>query len=278
VRVCEHCGVENVRKGNRFCSLDCAYKNRSENFEERFWNRVDKSGGEDACWIWLGASSKKGYGHLSYRENGKMRWMGAHRMAFILTHGPIPDAMFVCHKCDNPPCCNSRHHFLGSGADNLRDAAIKGRMIDSATTEGRARGEGHGRAKLTAADAVEVVCLYRDAGLSLSKIGTRFGVTAKTIHAVVTGRTWGSATGLTPETGLWRRRGEGGNRQPSKVPPEALIGAFTRFLAGEQLDELAKDFGVHPTTLRRLLKPIREKNKVSWPYPDPHPYVYTERP
>lgn len=86
----------------------------------RFWIRVDGSAGDDACWPWLGARDPKGYG-----QAGK-RWR-AHRVAMFLTNGPIPPGMFVCHHCDNPPCCNPAHLFIGTVTDNMRDCAAKGR-------------------------------------------------------------------------------------------------------------------------------------------------------
>lgn len=96
--------------------------------EQRFWIRVDKKGLDD-CWEWTGpckAGSVKGksfYGHLHFR--GKV--IGAHRLAWILTHGPIPKGLEVCHKCDNPGCCNPNHLWLGTHLENIRDRDSKGR-------------------------------------------------------------------------------------------------------------------------------------------------------
>jgi hypothetical protein len=77
--------------------------------EERFWAKVDKSGGPSACWLWT-ASTNKGYGQLEI--DGRPE--GAHRIAYKLSIGPIPNGLSVCHSCDNPPCCNPSHLFLGS--------------------------------------------------------------------------------------------------------------------------------------------------------------------
>ncbi len=89
----------------------------------RFWSRVDKSGGPDACWPWTAAQSGNGYGAFQTST----RQEASHRVAWTLKHGAIPDGLFICHHCDNPLCCNESHLFLGSNRDNLRDAARKGR-------------------------------------------------------------------------------------------------------------------------------------------------------
>lgn len=90
--------------------------------EERFWAKVEK--GPD-CWEWK-AFRNKGYGKFTY--NGRMYL--AHRLSWILTNGPIPDGLGVLHSCDNPPCVNPDHLFLGTQLDNMRDASNKGRCAN----------------------------------------------------------------------------------------------------------------------------------------------------
>jgi hypothetical protein len=81
------------------------------------------------CWVWTGFCGSFGYGmvYLGARPNGKPLNRNAHRAMWIALHGPLTRSEFVCHKCDNPPCCNPDHLFIGSLKDNNRDMATKGR-------------------------------------------------------------------------------------------------------------------------------------------------------
>jgi hypothetical protein len=137
--VCVQCGAafttipSRVAAGRgRFCGRACAGVYRSTArvtpTAVRFWKKVDQSGGPDACWVWTaGRGGTMGYGSFqmgTYRNTHHVR---AHRMAWELTNGPIPAGKYVCHRCDNPPCCNPAHLFLGTQGDNLRDMYAKGR-------------------------------------------------------------------------------------------------------------------------------------------------------
>ena len=88
-----------------------------------FWERVDSSAGEDACWPWTGRFSRGGYGAHIYG-------LGAHRYAYQFAHGVERRGIAglqICHTCDNPPCCNPNHLWLGTAFDNMRDAVRKQR-------------------------------------------------------------------------------------------------------------------------------------------------------
>src|SRR5262249_43761985 len=145
----------------------------------------------DDCWPWRGALNNNGYGVLKVAGKNAR----AHRLAWTLEHGPIPNGLNVLHRCDNPPCCNPAHLFLGTLADNSADAARKGRMCHGdrhhsrAQRELRPRGEQHRQAKLTDGDVLAIRQLYRD-GHSQRELARRFGVSKSAVGCLVRGQTW----------------------------------------------------------------------------------------
>lgn len=98
--------------------------------QARFYAKVDRSGGPDACWTWLGATAGRGYavgrGYGSFWFNGRNH--RAPRIAWSIRHGkPFPEKLLACHTCDNPVCVNPAHIFVGTCSENLLDAVKKGR-------------------------------------------------------------------------------------------------------------------------------------------------------
>lgn len=89
---------------------------------ERFWSRVAVRG-EEECWNWLGCIDSCGYGHIKVGRHS----VRTHRIVWSLAHGAIPVGMCVLHHCDNPPCVNPKHLYVGTKADNGRDKAVRGR-------------------------------------------------------------------------------------------------------------------------------------------------------
>jgi hypothetical protein len=108
--------------GIRHCVNPSHLLLQNESLESRFWAKVQKQDG-DQCWLWTASVDEHGYGEINV--NGTKR---AHRIAYELTYGPIPEGLFACHKCDNPQCVRPDHLFLGTMKDNMRDCANKGRV------------------------------------------------------------------------------------------------------------------------------------------------------
>lgn len=92
----------------------------------RFWSKVQRG---DGCWLWTACCTKCGYGQFSVRSaDGQHGNLYAHRVAYELAYGPIPDGLVVRHVCDVPRCVNSQHLLIGTPGDNIRDAFARGRM------------------------------------------------------------------------------------------------------------------------------------------------------
>jgi HNH endonuclease len=87
----------------------------------------------NGCWVWTGRVNHKGYGKTSWQGKDKR----VHRIFYEHHHGPIPEGLQVCHRCDNPPCCNPDHLFAGTALDNEWDKIAKGRRPMGQATCGK---------------------------------------------------------------------------------------------------------------------------------------------
>jgi hypothetical protein len=165
--------------------------------EERFWPKVMKPLGWDACWPWQGAKDPKGYGNFKIRSYLSSR---APRVAYALYYNRSPASLFVLHRCDNPPCVNPTHLFLGTVQDNSDDMVKKGRAAVRDQ-----RGSKNGAAKLDEAK-VETIKGLILAGLNNTVIAARFGVTHQLISRIRRGRSWGGEALQKPYEGMRMRR------------------------------------------------------------------------
>jgi len=146
---------------------------------DRFWPKVRRG---DGCWEWTGGRVKFGYGQTSI--NGKS--ITAHRMAWILAYGSIPDGLCVLHRCDNPPCVRPDHLFLGTNKDNTRDMIAKGRSKAPRTA---GPGEVHGNARMSRAEVVRMRKL-RKAGWKVDALAEEFRVGTTQVSRITRGVSW----------------------------------------------------------------------------------------
>jgi hypothetical protein len=147
--------------------------------EQRFWAFVVRDP-DTECWLWCGAQNRKGYGAFRALK----RNIESHRFAWRLTQGPIPDGLWVLHRCDVPACVNPAHLFLGTPADNTADMMRKGRHRPHPS-----RGERHGMARLTDAQVQEIRAA-RVAGVATRVLAQRFGVAHRSVQAIVRRENW----------------------------------------------------------------------------------------
>lgn len=202
----------------------------------KFWLKIDKGGplpdqsnphyaGLDQCWNWISAKhAKDGYGRFWHNN---LRWL-AHRMAWMVSHGPVPNHQYVLHRCDNTLCCNPAHLFLGTRTENNHDRDRKGRAralsgdqsFSRQHPERLSRGDSHyartspeklargdrsgarlhpelvkrgeqnGQAKLTASQVVEIRQRRASGCETLAALGREFNVHTSTIGLIVRRKKW----------------------------------------------------------------------------------------
>ena len=156
---------------------------------DRFWSKVDRSGGPDACWPWTGARYSNGYG--AFRIGGRKATGGyqttAQRVALALHRGiPVEQILQGCHHCDNPPCCNPSHLFDHTQGGNLADASAKGRLVGN---RGVFAGERNRNAKLTE-DQVREIRRRAEAGERHASIAADFGIAVSLVSLIKTRAAW----------------------------------------------------------------------------------------
>lgn len=153
---------------------------------ERFWEKVDRRGDAE-CWPWLGATN---YGYGVIGAGGKFgHTIKAHRLSWEIANGPLPklakwqpgQVICVCHRCDNPPCVNPAHLFLGTRAENSADMRAKRRHSFGAKRY---------CAKITDDQAASIRERYALGDLSQSEVGALFGLSQTTVGNIVRRRTW----------------------------------------------------------------------------------------
>lgn len=163
--------------GRMPATLRCPEKSHLKPVDERFWTNVEKQ--PDGCWLWTGHVNGAGYGSPGpYRIAGNLVKQDAHRLAWLMKHGPIPSGAHILHTCDVKLCVNPEHLYLGDGSRNVLDAQERGqKKIGSACSF----------AKLKHGDVIEVFSL-KAFGHSQQAIARKFGVSHATIHRILNGK------------------------------------------------------------------------------------------
>lgn len=166
-------------QGKRCRRCYLAYRKTPEGVAEFFWAHVDRSGGPDACWPWRGVHLPNGYGRYSAKAFGTGV---AHRVAWIITFGPVAKGLDVMHRCDNRTCCNVfKHCLLGTRKHNMQDAVAKGRT---------SRSFQHPHSKLTPQTAFYLKHLYATGLFTQQSLGRWFEVCGDTVSRLVRGASY----------------------------------------------------------------------------------------
>ena len=224
-RICEHCQrpfevyPSQVKPGGaRYCGKGCTNAGRIARrkavLQEVFWSRATRQ--SSGCWEWPTTQTTGWYGRFVI--DGVEHY--AHRLAYEWTYGPVPEGMYVCHRCDNPPCINPDHLFLGTQTDNMRDMLAKGhagvwvhpeRLVrgdkhpSRLYPERRPRGDAHharafgmqpnarGRkvtAKVTLDQVRDIRRVYAEASATVAQLAIEYNLTKTQVRNILKNKCW----------------------------------------------------------------------------------------
>lgn len=147
-----------------------------ERFEDKFIPEPNSG-----CWLWMGAITRGGYGHIRKRVNNVNKMTRAHRVSYELYKGPIPEGLQVLHTCDNPICVNPNHLFLGTNQDNVDDKVSKDRHSFG-------RSSNHMWLSKELADKIKSV--YLNSKLSMKAVASMFNTSAPQVCRIVKNKIW----------------------------------------------------------------------------------------
>lgn len=153
-----------------------------ESAKNRFWLYVDKKS-EGECWEWTGGRDTQGYG--LFFINNKYRCEKAHRVSAWLSGKRFGNGLNVCHHCDNPPCVNPKHLFLGTRKDNIRDCISKNRL-----TRGNKSGVNNPRSIINELDVKTIRFFYSMGSILQRELGEMFGLTQTAVSLIVRNKNW----------------------------------------------------------------------------------------
>jgi hypothetical protein len=234
----------------------------SKSVEERFWSKVDKRSSVP-CWIWTGATSKQGYGNFQLSKiHGKAVFMVAHKVAWLLTHGELPENN-LCHHCDVGICVRPKHLFPGTQAENLQDMVRKGRHRGGPHT-----GAEHHLVRRTGLDWDKVHEIRRRAaeGERHVDLVNCFRVCSGTISNIVQCVTWrepGMPKHVRRSINSGMRCGDGHPSTRRTGMTMAKVRRIRKRVArGERRRALAQEYGVCLQTISNIVNNVRWKEST----------------
>lgn len=157
-------------------------RGRYKPINERFWSKVEKTGPAN-CWIWRGAKHPSGHGRFYCPAYGESY---AHRVAYILAHGPIPVEAWILHRCNNPACVNPHHLYLGTPTDNAADRIAAGTNSAPPIRHGIQ----HPSSKLNEKQVLEIRQLYQAGGVTQRRLAALFDVSQPAIRNIINRKVW----------------------------------------------------------------------------------------
>lgn len=202
----------------------------------RLMKRVNMNGD---CWEWQGCIIRGGYG--LFRTHGNKR-MVTHRFVWEFYNGSIPDDLFVCHHCDNPPCVRLDHLFLGTAKDNTQDAVRKRRLASG--TNGR-----NASAKLNPV-AVSVMRYLRKRGVSTKRLANAHRVSIHSVNAAIRGENYADVT-IVPPVRRSHHKPRGTEHWRAKLT-EGDVRTIRKLRGTASTKELGKRFGVGHATISKI--------------------------
>ena len=202
------------------CSVKCKADYKRGDWQARFWDKVDRRA-PDECWNWLGQFRPGGYGKFQVRIDGRRQHWIAHRLAYELTRGPIPEGMIVCHApviCHNRACCNPAHLRLGTTKENADD-----RLLDGTNDHPERR---------IPDDVIQKIRFLRSSGWPITRIAKEMDLGTSTV---------------------WREAGDiliSAPRKPKvKVTPELERRMFELIDQGMPIVKIASELNIHESVI-----------------------------
>lgn len=238
----------------------------TDTVKSRFFKHINKDN-KNGCWEWIGSKTKRGnYGQFSL--NGKP--VRAHRLSFEFENGPIPEGMFICHKCDNPACVNPDHLFLGTQKENMADCVLKGRNSPPPHSIGEfhplklhperaAHGEKHGCAKLTLVD-VNDICEKARNGSTRQELADEYHVDKSSIYRIVHGKTWKRDGLNTSEINMKSNASMGERNASAKLTSIQVREIRLKHKSGMTQVQLQNEYHVSEPTIHNIVHYLSWKN------------------